>query len=58
MRAILTDLGDGEIMAQYATLVWELHHDSKKALSYFERAVQANPEDRYVFLPDLRDSNE
>ncbi|KAM1195815.1 hypothetical protein ACFX13_022770 [Malus domestica] len=48
LRAILTDLGDGEIMAQYATLVWELHHDSKKALSYFERAVQANPEDSYI----------
>lgn len=50
MRAILADPGDGEMMSQYAKLVWELHHDLDKALHYFERAVQATPGDRYNFM--------
>ena len=57
MRAILADPRDGEIISQYAKLVWELHHDRNKALCYFERAVEANPGDRYnfpaVFLASL-----
>lgn len=47
-RAILADSGDGEVLLQYANLVWELYHDHSKALCCFERAVQAAPEDRYV----------
>lgn len=50
LRATVSDPGDGEILAQYAQLVCELHHDSKKASSYFERAVEATPEDRYTFF--------
>ena len=45
-RAILADPRDGEILSQYAKLVWELHRDQDRASSYFERAVQAAPEDR------------
>lgn len=45
-RAVLADPGDGEIMSEYAKLVWEVHRDHGKASSYFERAVQATPEDR------------
>jgi tetratricopeptide (TPR) repeat protein len=50
-RAILADPKDGEILSQYAKLVWELHHDQDRASSYFERAVQASPKDRYVLIP-------
>lgn len=53
MRTILADPSDGEIMSQYAKLVWELYHDQDKALSYFESAVQASPGDRYNFLAQL-----
>jgi Tfp pilus assembly protein PilF len=47
-RAILADPKDGEILSQYAKLVWELHHDQDRASSYFERAVQASPKDSHV----------
>ncbi|KAK9282258.1 hypothetical protein L1049_005172 [Liquidambar formosana] len=47
-RAILADPKDGEILSQYAKLVWELHHDQDKASSYFERSAQAAPEDNHV----------
>ncbi|KAI8001620.1 hypothetical protein LOK49_LG09G01003 [Camellia lanceoleosa] len=45
-RAVLAYPTDGEIISQYAKLVWELHHDKDKAMSYFERAVQDTPEDK------------
>lgn len=44
-RATLEDPKDGEILLQYAKLVWELHHDQERALSYFECAARAAPED-------------
>ncbi|KAA8527817.1 hypothetical protein F0562_035314 [Nyssa sinensis] len=47
-RATLADPQDGEILLQYAKLVWELHHDRDKTLNYFERAAQAAPEDSHV----------
>lgn len=47
-RAILADPKDGEVLSQYAKLVWELHHNQDRAANYFERAVIASPEDRYV----------
>lgn len=50
-RAILMDPGDGEILSQYAQLIWELHGDDERALSYFQRAVQVSPENRLVFNP-------
>lgn len=45
-RAILADPEDGEILSQYAKLVWESTRDHDKASIYFERAVQASPQDR------------
>ncbi|GAB4843665.1 hypothetical protein Ancab_013629 [Ancistrocladus abbreviatus] len=47
-RATVADDGDGEILSQYAKLVWDLHHDQEKASAYFERAAQAAPQDSYV----------
>lgn len=46
LRATLADPDDGEILMQYAKLVWEHHHDKDKASVYFERAAQAAPQDR------------
>lgn len=37
------------MISEYAKLEWELHQDWGKALSYFEQAVRATPEDRYNF---------
>lgn len=48
-RATLADPDDGEILAQYAKIVWELYHDKERALSYYERAAQAAANDRYVY---------
>lgn len=45
-RAILADPTDGDVLCQYAKLVWELHRDRGRARNYFERAVQAAGEDR------------
>ncbi|KAK1379709.1 O-linked n-acetylglucosamine transferase, ogt [Heracleum sosnowskyi] len=47
-RATVADPEDSEILLQYAKLVWELHHDQDKALSYFERAACAAPESSHV----------
>ncbi|CAK7327321.1 unnamed protein product [Dovyalis caffra] len=47
-RAILADPGDGEILSQYAKLVWESYGNHDKALCYFEQAVQATPKDSHV----------
>ena len=45
-RAMLADPGDGEIMSQYAKLVWEVHRDQERCLGYFHKSVQAAPENR------------
>lgn len=45
-RATLADPEDGEILVQYAKFVWENLNDQDRALSYFERAAQAAPQDR------------
>ena len=45
-RAMLTDPSDGEIMSQYAKLVWEVHHDPERCLGYFQMSVQAAPQNR------------
>jgi len=42
----MADPNEGEILMQYAKLVWENHHDKDRAMVYFERAVQAAPQDR------------
>ncbi|KAE9612116.1 hypothetical protein Lal_00022230 [Lupinus albus] len=48
LRATLLDPNDGEILMQYAKLVWEQHHDKDKAREYFELAAQAAPQDSDV----------
>lgn len=48
-RAVVADPSDGEMISEYANLVWELHHDQEKASFLFEQAVQATPGDRYSF---------
>lgn len=53
-RAILADPSDGEILSQYAKLIWELHRDEDRATSYFERAVQAASSDRFASHTLLR----
>jgi len=52
-RAIVADPSDGEMISEYAKLVWELHHDQEKASFLFEQAVQATPGDRLVFETHL-----
>ncbi|XP_060178543.1 uncharacterized protein LOC132608816 [Lycium barbarum] len=60
-QATLADPKDGDILSQYAKLVWELHQDKYKASDYFERAVHASPENSHVlaayasFLWDIND---
>ncbi|XP_057735698.1 uncharacterized protein LOC130951102 [Arachis stenosperma] len=60
-RAVLADPSDGEMISEYARLVWELHHDQEKASSLFEQAVQATPGNSNVlaaytcFLWELED---
>lgn len=50
---MLAEPGDGEVLSQYAKLIWELHHDRERASGYFEQAVQAAPQDRYAPPPPL-----
>ncbi|XP_057957273.1 uncharacterized protein LOC131150527 isoform X2 [Malania oleifera] len=63
-RATLAEPGDGEILMQYANLVWELHHDQDRASSYFKRAAEAAPQDSHVlaayarFLWETEDNEE
>ncbi|CAL1384347.1 unnamed protein product [Linum trigynum] len=47
-RATQVEPGDGEILMQYAKLVWELHRDCDRAMGCFERAAQAAPQDSNV----------
>ena len=47
-RAILADPGDGDILSQYAKLVWKHNGDEDRASNYFERAIQASPQDSNV----------
>ncbi|KAG5094245.1 hypothetical protein JHK84_049833 [Glycine max] len=55
LRAIMVDPNDGEILMQYAKLVWENHHDKDRAMVYFERVVQPTPQDRFhhIFLQKM-----
>lgn len=49
LRATLADPNNGEILMQFAKLIWDLHRDKQRALEYFERAAQASPPDSQVF---------
>jgi tetratricopeptide (TPR) repeat protein len=51
-RAILADPNDGELLSEYAKLVWDVHRDGERASSYFEQAARASPQNRCVhFTP-------
>ena len=60
-RAILADPDDGELLSEYAKLVWEVHRDEDRASSYFDRAARASPHNSHVlaaqaaFLWDTED---
>lgn len=47
-RATLADPDDGELWAQYAKLVWDLHQDRDRATSYFKLATAVAPQDCHV----------
>ncbi|KAH0876590.1 hypothetical protein HID58_063984, partial [Brassica napus] len=47
-KCTVVEPSDGVALANYGRLVMELHKDEAKALSCFERAVQASPEDSNV----------
>ncbi|EPS59832.1 hypothetical protein M569_14973, partial [Genlisea aurea] len=44
-RASLADPSDGEIMAQYAKLQWEVNGDRAAASNYFKMAADVSPKD-------------
>ncbi|KAK2979123.1 hypothetical protein RJ640_021126 [Escallonia rubra] len=47
-RAILANAADGNVLSLYGDLMWGAHKDGPRANSYFDLAVQAAPEDRYI----------
>ena len=49
-RAVLVKPDDGEILSMYGDLIWSNHGDGARAQSYFDRAVQASPDDWYNFF--------
>ena len=40
---------DGEILSMYGDLIWVNHGDGARAQSYFDRALEASPDDWYNF---------
>ncbi|CAH9103800.1 unnamed protein product [Cuscuta europaea] len=46
--ATLADPKDGNTLAHYAQMVWELYHDKDRAHWYFKRALLAAPNDSHV----------
>ncbi|KAH6770284.1 hypothetical protein C2S52_015087 [Perilla frutescens var. hirtella] len=63
-QAMEADPNDGEVMSQYAKLVWQLHGDQARASRYFEKATVAAPANSDVlaayasFLWDIDESEE
>jgi tetratricopeptide (TPR) repeat protein len=55
-RAILASPGDGEVLSQYAKLIYEVHGDTERATHYYEQAVKASPEDWSVIRSLLSSS--
>ncbi|KAE8774531.1 Tetratricopeptide repeat (TPR)-like superfamily protein [Hordeum vulgare] len=47
-HAILADPNDGELLSEYAKLVWEVHGKEECASSYFDRAARADPHNSHV----------
>lgn len=42
----LSETEDGETLCRYAKAFWSINGDQEKALFYFEKAVEASPNDR------------
>ncbi|KAF8111667.1 hypothetical protein N665_0073s0026 [Sinapis alba] len=63
-KCTVVEPSDGVALANYARLVMKLHQDEAKASSYFERAVQASPQDSDVlaayasFLWEINDDDD
>ncbi|KAL0865579.1 hypothetical protein Bca101_044697 [Brassica carinata] len=63
-KCTVVEPSDGVALANYGRLVMKLHKDEAKASSYFERAVQASPEDSNVlgayasFLWEVNDEDD
>lgn len=49
-RAILASPGDGEVLSLYGKFIWDTQRDGDRARSYFNQAVQASPDDRYLLI--------
>lgn len=49
-RAILASPSDGEVLSQYAKLIYQVHGDVERATHYHEQAVKAAPEDWSAIL--------
>lgn len=45
-RAILVNPNDGNVLSQYADLIWQMYEDAKRAHIYFDRALKAAPHNR------------
>ncbi|CAH9084181.1 unnamed protein product [Cuscuta epithymum] len=55
LRAILgSGIDEGSILSMYGDLMWGLHKDADQAISYYDRAVQASPDDCHVLASYAR----
>lgn len=44
-KAVAACPRDADVLVQYAKLLWDFRHDAEGATTFFERAVQAGPDD-------------
>jgi tetratricopeptide (TPR) repeat protein len=47
-RALLACPGDADLLSLYGRVLWEADQDKDRADGYFQRAVQAAPDDWYA----------
>lgn len=48
--AVLANPEDGEVLIQYAKMIWQLHHDKERAMNYFKHAAEVSPQDRFILF--------